>query len=360
MPFKKLHHWKLALWGCSFFVLGMFCIRVLENSPKFFDNSLLHKILLSTQHLTAWLFDPIPFSVGDLIYLVIFGFLMWGLRKFIRQPQERFVLINHSIFWVGLVFLIFQLRWGINYYRPAAFPIQKEYQKYNEEALLRTLDILIDQTHKHHLELSKDSAAIPEIPFSKAEIKTKIENAPYFSNADRSVRLKHSMWSVALSYMGYAGYLNPWTLEAQVNRKLPKMSYVITAAHELQHQLSIAPENEANFAAFLATTTHPDPWIELAGYSFGLRYTLSALWKNNPDQARIYQKKIHSGIIEGYKKQAAFWKSYDNPLEKYFKFGYDRFLKAQGQTLGIQSYGAVVQLLIQHFENRPTEVYNSK
>jgi len=134
MSFKKLHHWKLALWGCSFFVLGMVCVKVLVNSLKFFDNSLLHKILLSTQHLTAWLFDPIPFSVGDLIYLVIFGFLIWGLRKFIRQPEERFVLINHSIFWMGLIFLIFQLRWGINYYRPAAFPIQKEYQKYNEEA----------------------------------------------------------------------------------------------------------------------------------------------------------------------------------------------------------------------------------
>lgn len=360
MQFNKLHRWKHTLWGCSFFILGIVSVKVLEHNTKYFEDSLLQKFLLSTQHLSAWLWDRISFSVGDLIYLILTGFLFWGLRKFVRQREKRFELISQSIFWTGLIFLIFQLRWGINYYRPATFPIQKEYQKYNEEVLLSTLDILIEQTHKLHLELSKDSTSIPEIPFLKEEIRTKIEKAPYFSDADRSVKLKHSMWSLGLTYMGYSGYLNPWTLEAHINRKIPKMSYVITAAHELQHQLGIAPENEANFGAFLATSTHPDPWIRLAGYSFGLRYTLSALWKNNPEVASIYQKKIHSGIIEGYKRQAAFWKSYDNPLEKYFKFGYDRFLKSQGQALGIQSYGTVVQLLIQHFENRPTEENNSK
>ncbi|MDO1498958.1 DUF3810 family protein [Winogradskyella maritima] len=35
------------------------------------------------------------------------------------------------------------------------------------------------------------------------------------------------MFSTGLTYMGYAGYLNPFTNEAQVNRLLPILGFLL-------------------------------------------------------------------------------------------------------------------------------------
>ena len=62
--------------------------------------------------------------------------------------------------------------------------------------------------------------------------------------------------------MGYAGYLNPFTLEAQINTKIPKLNYIFTAAHEMAHQLGVASESEANFIAFYTCIKNLDPFIQ--------------------------------------------------------------------------------------------------
>ncbi len=52
--------------------------------------------------------------------------------------------------------------------------------------------------------------------------------------------------------MGFAGYLNPITNEAQVNALIPKNNYPATICHEIAHQVGIASESEANFVGYLA------------------------------------------------------------------------------------------------------------
>ena len=53
--------------------------------------------------------------------------------------------------------------------------------------------------------------------------------------------------------MGFSGYINPFTLEAQINMKIPKLNYITTASHEMAHQLGISNESEANFVAFISS-----------------------------------------------------------------------------------------------------------
>lgn len=357
---NQLHRWRKLLLGCSFFLIAWLLPYLTNEHSSGVGAFYFSKFYRFSQRTTAIFFDRIPISVGDLCYALVILSFFYASIKYFRNPRLLFSHWKLWVFWLGLLFLVFQLRWGLNYQRVATFPIQKEFQEFNSDALIRTVAQLIDQTNCLHQELSPHPDSIAHIPYSKKELQKIIENASYFKSFQTPVKLKHSEWSLALSYMGYSGYLNPWTLEAQVNRKIPKMSYVITAAHELQHQLGIARENEANFGAFLATSSHPDPWIQLAANSFALRYCLSALWRNMPEEAKTLQKKIHPGILAGYREQADFWRRYENPLEHLFKWSYDHFLKAQGQALGIQSYGAVVQLLIQHFENQETTLENTK
>ena len=77
--------------------------------------------------------------------------------------------------------------------------------------------------------------------------------------------LKKSLLSLPLSYMGYSGYLNPFTLESQVNAKMPIQSLITTSLHETAHQMGYASEKEANFIAYLSAIKSKDPYIQYAG-----------------------------------------------------------------------------------------------
>jgi hypothetical protein len=74
---------------------------------------------------------------------------------------------------------------------------------------------------------------------------------PYFKYKVLSV--KKSLFSVPLTYMGFGGYLNPFTNEAQVNDLLPMYTFPLTTAHEMAHQIGFASENECNFIGVLAS-----------------------------------------------------------------------------------------------------------
>ena len=83
--------------------------------------------------------------------------------------------------------------------------------------------------------------------------------------------------------MGFSGYLNPITNEAQVDGLIPEFKFPTTASHEAAHQIGYAAENEANFIGFLAASHHPDTYFRYSGYAFGLRHCLAELYRREPE-----------------------------------------------------------------------------
>ena len=59
-----------------------------------------------------------------------------------------------------------------------------------------------------------------EFPFNKKQARMLLAN-------EKNDIVKNSIWSTIISYMGYAGYLNPFTLEAQVNEKIVRDQNVV-------------------------------------------------------------------------------------------------------------------------------------
>lgn len=131
---------------------------------------------------------------------------------------------------------------------------------------------------------------------------------------------------------------------------MPKINLPLTAAHEIAHQQGYAAENEANFVGFLHCYQHPALDIQYAAALFGFRYSYNELYKANPTVAREILCGLYPGILENFKASSAFWQKHKNPLEPLFKKSYDQYLKINHQRLGIQSYNAVVSLLITHFK----------
>ena len=300
------------------------------------------------------LFNNISFSIGDFLYLFIATYLIISFLKITKGVFNFKNIVTNFLSIISIVIFIFYSSWGLNYFR---LPLNKKLGyniNYTEKEIENTLNILIKKSNHLHKILTNNESLAVKIPYNKAKIASLIENEFNFDLEKYYAKpyLKNSMLSTPLSYMGYAGYLNPFTLETQINTKIPKLNYIFTAAHEMAHQLGVASESEANFIAFYTSIKNLDPFIQFTGYFFALNYCYNELIKVNPSIANKEIKKLNFGIKENFRELSQFWKSYQNPIEPILKKGFDSYLKVNGQTHGIKSYDEMTSLIIAYLQKR--------
>ncbi len=173
---------------------------------------------------------------------------------------------------------------------------------------------------------------------------------PHLEYHPKSV--KTSLFSYPLTYMGFSGYLNPLTNEAQIDGMIPAIKFPTTSSHEIAHQLGYAAENEANFIGCLAAISHDDVYFNYAGYTFGLRYCLNEIYFRDECLYEDLVADVNEGILKNYKETRDFWEAHANPLEPFFKIFYSNYLKANQQSKGMQSYSYVVALLSNYFDEK--------
>ena len=172
-----------------------------------------------------------------------------------------------------------------------------------------TLNYLIIKSNELQLSLvGIDSLAI-DFPYSKEELFEKVISFDPLTNnkLDRIYKVKKSLFSLPLTYMGYSGYLNPITLEAHVNSKIPKISFITTILHETAHQIGYASEKEANFIAFFSAINNEDPYVQYAGYIFAIRYCYGDLLLADREKAIKLIENLNSGIVKNIRDINRFW-----------------------------------------------------
>ena len=160
--------------------------------------------------------------------------------------------------------------------------------------------------------------------------------------------LKTSIYSGFLTMMGFSGYINPFTNEAQVNSKIPVYKFAVTASHEKSHQIGFAAENEANFIGCMTALHNEDIYFKYGAYNFMTWHCLKEVYNRDKDEYERLKATLNSGIQKNYDEVREFWISHKNPLKPLFKFTFDQFLKANNQSKGILSYSYVVSLLVNY------------
>ena len=324
-------------------------IRIISLYPEkieFYFSQTFYPFLFNLQQVFI---KPIPFSFGDLLYLSSGMYICYSVIRFLlkfRLPKISDI-IGVGIL-ISLLFLLFQLNWGINYHRtPLAEKLPTEKQ-YSDSLLIDLTTRFAIMSNTLHSQLSSSDTLAVSIPYAKKEIAKRIQSSygDLWSTTIHVPQVKASLFSLPLSYMGYAGYLNPFTLEAQVNMRMPKINLPVTIAHEMAHQLGYAAENEANFIGLINTFNNTDPYLKYAAVLFGFRHCHSDLIKRDPDQAKMLVQQLNPGILKNFAESRDFWEEYKNPFEPFFKESYDAYLKANGQESGIKTYNQMVAFLI--------------
>ena len=332
-------------------------VKLLSFFPDFIETYYSNGLYLGLSKVMRFAFGWIPFSVGDVFYTIASIYIIRWLivnRKRIRKDTKYW--LRDVLVAISFLYFSFHLLWGMNYYR---LPIHQSIgleNTYTREQLIEVVKTLVRKSNSIHSSLSDHDSIKITMPYKKAEILKKSRSGydtlisiyPKLNPNPNSV--KRSIYSLPLTYMGFSGYLNPFTNEAQIDGLIPLHKYPSTLFHEQAHQIGYAAENEANFVGCLAAINNQDEYFQYSGYIFALKYCLIELSKRDADQFELEKQSINPGILKNYDEEREFWMSYQNPLEPLFKETFNAFLKANSQDKGIESYSYVVALLVNHFK----------
>ncbi len=343
-----------------FLLVQIIIVNLLSFFPAFVERFYSNGIFVPISSLFRIVYGWIPFSVGDVIYAVVIVLVIrWFVikRKSWRKQWKTNLLSVISFF--SVFYFFFHLFWAINYVR---IPLPEKMgftTEYDDADLLIFTKRLIAKTNQVHFAITSDRLIKVENSDTQQQIfdknlagyRTLSEKYPFFSYEHECV--KKSLFSLPLTYMGFSGYLNPFTNEAQVNYMLPMHTFPATAAHEMAHQIGFASESEANFVGFLATIENDDLRIKYSGYTMALNYCLYNWKVRNEKIFDQLKQTVNPGVIENFRESREFWDQYQSFVEVFFEVFYHNFLKVNKQEDGIDSYSRFVDLLVNYYKTHP-------
>jgi len=340
-----------------FLLLQILFLKIILFFPEFVEQFYSNGLYVYISNFSRIILGEIPFSVGDIIYGILILFLLmsiWKSRKSWRNNWKDFILKILSAF--SVLYFMFHFLWALNYYREPLFEKMKIERDYTDADLLTFTKKLIAKTNEIQSQITKNDSLKVVFPYSNDQVfemnldgyKILSDQYPFFKYTNLSV--KKSLFSLPLTYMGFGGYLNPFTNEAQVNYLMPMYNAPTTSCHEMAHQMGFASESECNFIGFLASVKNDNLYFQYSGYSFALRYCLGN-WKVRDEKTFVeLLKTVHPGILKNYKQSEDFWKQYDTFIDKGFHIFYDNFLKMNQQKDGMDSYSKFVNLMVNYYK----------
>lgn len=323
---------------------------------RYYANGIYPVISAAQRILFGW----IPFSIGDILYAVAVIVLLYRLYHMVRRAMRKKANRQYwkntlvlTVFVVLFVYVSFNLLWGLNYNRPGgvAWKLELPAGKYKAEDLKAMMQVFVSRLNELD---SMAKIERPQLSSKKVLFRGAVgaydklsKESPLLNYSFSSV--KPSLFSYLGNYLGYTGYYNPFTGEAQVNTTTPLFVQPFTTCHEIGHQLGYAKENEANFAGFLAARYSDNPAFRYSVYFDMYAYSRSFLFSMDSTAVRYLDWQLRPGIKQDYKELREFVKNHRNPVEAVIDKLYGEYLKANEQPTGKQSYSDVIGWLISYY-----------
>ena len=291
-----------------------------------------------------------------LLVLFVLAYLIWNIAAVARAKGRRgrravsalLGAVNAAL----AIYLGFCWLWGVNYYVDG---FQEKSGVYAQPVSLEDLTA-VTEYFARGLRETADSVprdenglfAIPreEILQNSVHAYDAVErDFPFLAFDDTPP--KAVRFSRIMSLLDFTGVYCPYTGESNVNVDSPACLLPATAAHELAHQRGIASEQECNFLAILASTTCSQPGYAYSGWLLGYIYLGNALSRADYDAWEGVWAELPETVKADLRNNNAYWKQFQNAaVQKVSNTVYDSFLKSYGETLGLQTYGTVTDLLV--------------
>ena len=126
--------------------IQLILLRVLKFFPNFIETYYSQGFFPYISTVSRYLFGWIPFSIGDVFYTLIgilaIRWLYKNLSRLSFEPVRFFVDILATL---SIVYFVFNLLWGFNYYRVPLHKTLNIKTDYTTEQLISTTERLISK-----------------------------------------------------------------------------------------------------------------------------------------------------------------------------------------------------------------------
>ncbi len=333
-------------------------IRLVAVQPDWVEDYYSSGLYPVVGRIFRWVFGWLPFSLGDLIYMSASIYLLYQLYFASRQIRSRKPvgqLVKKGATWLIAVSLIiyisFNLFWGLNYNRRG---IAWQMKLTIEDSISTELSEMTAQLRDMSIAwrpLNKEGQRfVKSTPEALIAYRSLQKTIPWLAYHPRSV--KPSLFGKLGNYMGYSGYYNPFSGEAQLNTHIPGFLLPFSTCHEIAHQLGYAKENEANFVGYLAARESMDSALRYSAYLSMFLYANNELRFIDSSSAKRNFEKLSAPIKKDLAEYRRFLITYRGPIEDFVDAFYHQFLRFNQQPAGRRSYNKVVLWLLAFYKER--------
>lgn len=331
-----------------------------DRNPQYADG--YREVTKSVAMILSGAMSYVSFTVAELLAFLLLTaallYLSFAIYKMCatREILPRLLRMISNILAAGTaLLLLFFALYGANYFcSPISERMELEVGKAGKAELIALTEHMRDRANEYANIVPRDFDGYCEFgnfagmaSLISMGYETLSQEYGFLTSTYAPVK-SISTWRL-LAAFGMSGIYIPFTGECIIVPDSPDQSIIFTMAHETAHRLAIAPEDEANFIAFLACRANTDRRVAYSGYFMAYIYCVNALYQVDADSARAIQSGVNDNLAKDIAQQNENVRRHDGVLAKIGNQVNDGYLKSYGQAAGSASYGLMVDLLLAEY-----------
>ena len=307
--------------------------------------------------LAAWT-GGVEITVWQVLAMLILVALLVSIVLMIVLKWNFFQWMGWVLSGASLVWLLHTGIYGLNYY---ASPLQEDIRMDSYDFTVSDLE---DATFYFLTKANDLALQLPRDENGDLAVGTFEELAQQAGNGFRTLvydtgavfggsvlPVKRLAWADMYTAMGITGIHMAITGEAAVNPQTPTASLPFTMCHEMAHRMSIATEDDANFAAFLACRANESQAFQYSAYYMAYRYCYNALASDGSAEASAAAARINLQMNAYLRYDIKSYNDFFNQnrsevLSTVSDAVNDAYIKVSGDENGTTSYSQVSILLV--------------
>lgn len=307
-----------------------------------------------------WLFGWIPCSFGDILYLAAGCWLCWKVIKncilILKKKFSRKVFLKKLwklIFLFVAIYIVFNIFWGLNYNREGiTWQLHIKEVDYDKTNLTIMQDLLLQKVNETKKALINQKAVYPDKKelFKRAIECYTVAGKDYPFIQYKCISVKSSLYGWLGNYLGFTGYYNPFTGEAQVNTTVPEFLLPYITLHEMGHQLGYAKEDEANFSGYLAAANSHDTLFQYSAYLDLFVYANREVFYFDSTASYTAVKQLIPEVKADLLEWRRFNAQHRSFIEPAINWMYGKYLQINQQPEGLRSYNEVIAMLMAYYK----------
>ena len=309
----------------------------------------------------ALLAARVPFSLAEALIaaavLWVLAYLILSFARLIKSAERwasLYRLVVSLLTAAALYYALFCVFWGALFYAPD-FTRRSGLRDdaVSTDALRAVTEHFALLANEYSFRVDRDENGFcatdrAQVLERSAHIYDNVEkNFPQLTGPD--VPVKGIAFSRIMSYIDFTGFFFPLTGEANVNMDFPPSLFASTVAHEISHQRGVAKEQEANFVAVLASLESGDADYIYSAALLAYTHLGNALHGVDYEAWKGIYAQLNDNVLRDFALNRAYWQQFETPVQTVSNTVYEGFLHSYDQYLGLKSYGACVDLLVNYY-----------